>query len=138
MNKYFFRGKRKDNGEWVIGHLLWYEDGRARITPRHTDIYCLEEDENVIQHITYEVIPETVGQFTGLTDKNNIKIFDGHIVKLYLEDTIETGVIRYSESKCRFVLEANDTSYGFDNTCIFEIIGNIEYKSEVSEDKQNG
>lgn len=136
MIKYLYRGKRKDNGQWVIGHLIWYEDGRARITPRHTDIYCLEEDENVIQHIAYEVIPETVGQFTGLTDKNDIRIFDGHIVKLYLEDTIETGIIRYSESKSRFVLEANDTSYGFDDTCIFEIIGNIEYKSELLEEKQ--
>lgn len=136
MIRYLFRGKRKDNGQWVEGFLLM--ECNHSTCSWNLSIEYKTERSGVFSYAVAEVIPETVGQYTGIEDKNGIKIFDGHIVKLYLEDTIETGVIRYSESKCRFVLEANDTSYGFDNTCIFEVIGNIEYKSEVSEDKQNG
>ena len=68
MREIIFKGKRKDNNEWIEGHLLWYEDGRARITPRHIEIFCLIDDVSVIQHIAYEVDPDTVGQFTGLYD----------------------------------------------------------------------
>ena len=66
MKEILFSGKRVDNGEWVEGHLIWFEDGRARITPRHTDIFSNESGES-IYHIAYEVIPETVRQYTGMT-----------------------------------------------------------------------
>lgn len=92
MREILFRGKRTDNGEWVEGHLIWYEDGRARITPRHIDIFCLKRDERIIQHTAYEVFPETIGQYTGLT-ASGTKIFEGDIVKGKdnLERNLEVG-----------------------------------------------
>ena len=79
MREILFRGKRSDNGEWVVGHLLKYEDGRARINESHTDIFCYEKDRSIIQTVAYEVNPETVGQYTGRKIKDK-RVFDGDII----------------------------------------------------------
>lgn len=149
MREILFRGKRVDNGEWIEGHLIWCEDGRARITPSHTDIFCYEMDESIIQTVAHRVVPETVEQYTGLTDKNGTKIFEGDIVKEYLESLKEIGfnkgfdfgkVFWYSKD-VQFLRTSKvfiDDAAILSDSHKYEVIGNIHDNPELLEGVQNG
>ena len=96
MREILFKGKRKDNGEWIEGFLFQ--------TQEHTYIaYAEQFDDDLFlapKNIFIEVIPETVGQYTGLTDKNSKKIFRGDIVQYqnFMEFDIQS-VVKFGEYK---------------------------------------
>lgn len=90
MREILFRGKRVDNGEWVCGYLYRLSE---RLNP-----FIMLVNSNAESH---EVILETVGQFTGLCDKNSTKIFEGDVVRFYDKDWTASGIatIDFENSK---------------------------------------
>lgn len=125
-----------DNDEWVYGSLII----STRRNFKRCYITYKTWDEG---YITYEVVPDTVGQFTGLTDKNGKKIFEGDIIS-YTWDTLcgkeqVKCVISYNDSEIRFVGKPISNNPGL---LIFkyigergEVIGNIHDNSELLEEQ---
>lgn len=120
MREILFRGKSKKSERWIYGFYGEKRDTHEQQIIRKNDCCCII------------VIPETVGQYTGLTDKNGTKIFEGDIVTVFLKDGTEKGYIRYREAGCRFQFMGDKCiGYNIDNTTDFEVIGNIYDNPEL-------
>lgn len=135
MREILFRGKQKDNGEWVEGYYNYATDGY------NLELHLISDK---ITGIHTEVIPETVGQYTGLTDKNGKKIFEGDIIgtdiaRPYLIVEFRDGCFMFNcndGGKDYYdimlpILEEAQTEYKYG-----EVIGNIH--DNKLEDFENG
>lgn len=120
MREILFRGKLKSCGEWAYGNLRVALQGTAIITP----------DETVLGKYG-QVDPETVGQYTGLRDKDGQKIFEGDIVCWPKEDGY--GRVHWTNGEARFAIEFEGCIVDFDNLWGYEleIIGNIHDNPEL-------
>ena len=119
MREILFRGKRIDNNEWVEGYLN-YNSTRKQ--------YYIMDD---VDTFPIPVHKESVGQYTGLTDKNGDKIFDSDVVNILTENE-EVGVVTYDEG-C-FYVKADGFSVDFRNNINGDdllIIGNIHDNPEI-------
>ena len=144
MRKILFRAKRLDNGEWVEGNLVFSadseEDWKTIIIPiTNSNMFAREDAKGELGFENWHrVDPETVCQYTGLTDKNGVKIFEGDIVKAtVLENSgfgtrryTEDYIIKYHEKYCYFYLSRERNNLLFDGNwgyavTSFEVIGNI-------------
>lgn len=117
----FFKGKRKDTGEWTEGYFF-------KIWDRTFLLWGMTNDHpNMI-----EVIPETVSQFTGLTDKYKKKIFEGDIIT----KGFESYEVRWNSEQVRWGIYSNNFEVaGFTkfSESYFEVIGNVYDNKELLE-----
>lgn len=126
MREILFRGKRKDNGDWHEGEDIMRNTIRGKV--------CLAK----IGEDWISVDPKTVGQYTGLIDKNGKKIFEGDIVKIPLYEGCQERVIAVVawDILCAvFYLHGKqvktDFYHYFGDDC--EVIGNIHDNHELLE-----
>ena len=141
MREILFRGKRIDTGEWVEGYPV------KSVNDKYYLITYITEDsintKNEVDFIYQEVKPETIGQFTGLTDKNGVKIFEGDILKVP-EDWNEYGVYAGEVYEVYFAFggfrmkpkyNLNNKGFWIEDDKTFEVIGNIHDNHELLEEK---
>lgn len=160
MREHLYKGKRIDNGEWVYGGIYvdgkkYYIVARTRYIPDTRDWDEAEYyDKHKIYKPTYiECKPETICEYTGLTDNNGTKIFEGDIVKLEsgwftaIFNCIEIKenenyIVFYDEKHARYDLQTEDTDIEFKRVAWgqfinseVEVIGNIYDNPELLEEK---
>jgi len=147
MREILFRGKRIDNGEWAEGYYVKTVDylnnsGVHLIIESPSAFYPRGEIAG-----EYEINPSTIGQFTGLTDRNGKKIFEGDIIKIvpdydYSDDYSISKVYSYNGVFCVDYHgdDFDSTALGFLEDYLpdgdFEIIGNIHDNPELLEVKK--
>lgn len=143
MREILFRGKRIDNGEWEEGYLIVPE-----FAPERTFIgYLFAEDDHDIDVV--EVDPETIGQYTGLKDRHNNKIFEGDVVLVHndlydcgLPVVFKCGAFWLYDKTSINVEYPDDENAGLDllgsyNKDYLEVIGNVYDNPELLEVEQN-
>lgn len=143
--KILFKAKRKDNGEWVEGSLISTENNSGFILQSRTKAFVPKGTNTFCSSNCYEIDPDTICQFTGLTDKNDKKIWENDIVKcnkrtegfalykvVWRKDFADFGVEPMKpkfEAKYPMGLSDGVTLHG----CDYKVIGNIFDNAELLE-----
>lgn len=130
MREILFRGKREETLEWVEGDLLIDSCKDVSIREDHCTLY-------------YDILPETVGQYIGLTDKNGKKIFEGDIVQrrnkeLLLNNIFDFKIVFIPVKACFTAVDISGGNVTFisdyiNNKYDIEVIGNIHDNPELLE-----
>lgn len=148
MREILFRGKRTDNGEWVEGYYSNLGGNHPRVLKENIFIGKIGR---VLEFENIDILPETVGQYTGLTDKNGKRIFEGDILQgeqypfksdgkynyfvevCYWDNAPEFGIYTFKNPKAdiRGISEGNTDNMQDWESSDWEIIGNIHDNPEL-------
>ena len=133
-----FRGKREDNGEWIYG-VLYQEKKPYTKTNEIKEVMIVEYRPDLClvsgapdnNHWWRDVIPETVCQFTGLRDKNGIKIYEGDIIEHTISGNISVHEVYFDNEMLEFGLRYSGELFHCQFNDEFELVGNIHDNPEL-------
>lgn len=135
MREILFRGKRTDNCEWAYGAPT--KDNHGEMVMVKSTFEC--EEYNCRGANCLYVDENTVGQYTGLTDKNGKRIFEGDILRLAYHPE-EDVIIEWHDGRFNFRKRNHPKDYGYERLCCVQIavshlrvIGNIYDNPELLE-----
>lgn len=150
-----YRGKRVDNGEWIYGGWAQrHNDNTEYIVTSTVGASCKSEINNIIA-TGFRVELDTIGQYTGLTDKNGKKIFKGDILDLSALMITDFGVVKYGEYKdsdmrddipcghVGFYVDIEEQHYNYVRRDILffvsrcKVVGNVYDNPELLEDMKD-
>ena len=137
MREILFRGKRTDNGEWVEGAFSPFYCNEFEERKEKPQIIIFSNFEK-IDGLWGNVGPETVSQYTGLTDKNGKKIFEGDILEGHFDEDFPENItlVEVIWKEYGFYTKGKSTEAElldkFDGE-IYEVIGNIYDNPELLE-----
>lgn len=166
MREILFRGKRLEDGEWIYGYPFadtadcsLKKAGKCVCKHDGTEAYIVKWDDVYHEYNEFDVDHETVGQYTGLKDKNGTRIFEGDIIHVV---TVDCSMDRYAVVKYGEFMDANYSSddpylgwyvefdgiqlsvlsgkqtYRCSVSDTAEVVGNIYDNPELMEVKENG
>lgn len=126
MREILFRGQVIGTTNWVYGYYAVDWEGSSRV--------YFKSSNEIIHNPYYYVVPETVGQYTGLLDKNGVKIFEGDVLTSYLgfgkSVTFENGSFMWNKELLGY--EYTEDGLNFLNTNRWAtVIGNIHSNPEL-------
>lgn len=143
-----FRGKIKDKEDWVYGTLLIIPAPPTCIGEKKPDAYFIQfpnprymPDWNMPYNMVQaEVEPKTVGQYTGLHDKNGKEIYEGDIIKGLFNDQEEPemiGIVTYSDCQASYIVIAtNNDEWDLGFLDDIEVIGNIYENKDLLKERR--
>lgn len=133
MREILFKAKRKDNGEWVEGY---YCKTRIGNDAKPSDVIFVPFKVSRNEEWGWmKVDPDTICQYTGLTDKNGKEIWENDIVEIASEDGY--FLCEWDDDAARYVLNGDGLTVDFDNYYGYEceVVGNVFDDGELLEVK---
>lgn len=127
MREILFRGKRTDNGEWVEGYY-------ALIGEENPNAYIIRGNGRRVR-----VAHKSISEFTGICDKNGLKIFEGDIMPVYEQgEEYYYKVVYNGDCFMLAMLDSEQGSYPLSTkNAISEIIGNVTDNPELLKESEN-
>lgn len=112
MKEIKFKAKRKDNNEWVYGYY-WKEHNNACFAEEYKEKHYIRVQQNfdwgIYMQQDFEVIPETICEYTGLKDKNGVEIYENDLLqhKSIYSDKIGKDIVFFNEDYGTFEVAIN-------------------------------